>query len=163
MRDGYRVIDTDSHVTPSLEVLHRYADQAARDRWDELKPYVREMRSPPGRGHPPEPWHTLKVRPIPYGRVAGEKAAEEKIEKGGGGALEGKVTNIAKATPSERTQHDNPDGRIQDMDEEGVDVNVLIPGTWASASSAIDPSLATGLYSRAVVLRLRSNVNAPVQ
>ena len=146
MRNGYRVIDTDSHVTPSLEVLHRYAEQPARDRWDELKPYMREMRSPPGRGHPTEPWHTLKVRPIPYSRVAGEKGATEKIEKGGGGALEGRVANIAKATPSERTQHDNADGRVQDMDEEGVDVNVLIPGTWASASSAIDPSLATGLY-----------------
>ena len=41
MRAGYRVIDTDTHVTPSLEVLHRYAEAAMRDRWDALDPYLR--------------------------------------------------------------------------------------------------------------------------
>ena len=46
MRNGYRVIDVDSHVTPSFEVLYRYAGQAIKDRWDEFKPYVREMNSP---------------------------------------------------------------------------------------------------------------------
>lgn len=48
MRDGFRVIDVDSHVTPSMEVLHRYAGQAIRDRWDVFSPYMREMNSPPG-------------------------------------------------------------------------------------------------------------------
>ncbi len=38
MRNGYRVIDVDSHVTPSLEVLHRYAGQAIKDKWDEFTP-----------------------------------------------------------------------------------------------------------------------------
>ena len=52
MRNGYRVIDVDSHVTPSLEVLHRYASSAAKDRWHELDPYTRVMKSPEGRGHP---------------------------------------------------------------------------------------------------------------
>ena len=52
MRNGYRVIDVDSHVTPSLEVLHRYADADLKSRWDEFKPYIRTMKSPPGRGHP---------------------------------------------------------------------------------------------------------------
>jgi predicted TIM-barrel fold metal-dependent hydrolase len=146
MRNGYRVIDVDSHVTPSVEVLHRYAGTKVKDRWDELKPYMRTMNSPPGRGHPTTPWTTLKIHPIPYNRIAGEKPAAEKVEKGGAGAVEGRVRNIAKAHCSERIQHDNPDGRVRDMDEEGVDVNVLIPGTWASAASALDPGLATGLY-----------------
>ncbi len=147
MRGGFRVIDTDTHVTPSLEVLHRYADRELRDRWSDLDPYLREMNSPPGRGHPTGPWHTLKVRPIPYNRVAGDKATDEEIRKGAAGALEGRVENIAKAQPAERTQHDNADGRVADMDTEGVDVNVLIPGTWAPASTAIDTNLATGLYA----------------
>lgn len=146
MRKGYRVIDTDTHVTPSLEVLNRYASKAAKDRWDDLKPFMRTMKSPAGRGHPTEPWTTVKVNPIPYNRIAGEKAVEEKIEKGGAGALEGRVANIAKDTPSERIQHDNSVGRLKDMDKEGVDVNVLIPGTWASAASAFPAALATGLY-----------------
>ena len=61
MRGSYRVIDVDSHVTPSLEVLHKYADEKLKSRWDELAPYVRTMNSPPGRGHPEEPWTTLKI------------------------------------------------------------------------------------------------------
>ena len=146
MRNGYRVIDVDSHVTPSLEVLHRYAGQAIKDRWDEFQPYVREMNSPEGRGHPQGPWHTLKVNPIPYDRIAGQKAGVEKVVKGGAGAVEGRVVNISTAVCHERIQHDNPDGRLEDMTLEGVDVNVLIPGTWAPASSAFEPALTTGLY-----------------
>jgi predicted TIM-barrel fold metal-dependent hydrolase len=146
MRNGYRVIDVDSHVTPSLEVLHRYAGAAIKDRWDEFQPYVREMNSPDGRGHPKGPWHTLKVNPIPYNRIAGQKPGYEKAEKGGAGAVEGRVKNISTAVCHERIQHDNSNGRLEDMTLEGVDVNVLIPGTWAPASSAFEPALTTGLY-----------------
>ncbi len=146
MRQGYRVIDVDSHVTPSLEVLHRYAGQAIRDRWDEFTPYVRVMNSPDGRGHPKGPWKTLKVNPIPYNRIAGMKPGAELIEKGGAGAVEGRVQNISSALCHEGIQHDNPHGRLEDMTTEGVDVNVLIPGTWAPAASWFEPSLTTGLY-----------------
>ena len=96
MRNGYRVVDADTHVTPSMEVLHRYAGKALKDRWTDLAPYQREMKSPPGRGHPTHPWTTMKVKPLPYNRVAGQKGAAEKVEKGGAGALEGRVQNIAK-------------------------------------------------------------------
>jgi predicted TIM-barrel fold metal-dependent hydrolase len=146
MRNGYRVIDVDSHVTPSLEVLHRYASNAAKERWHELDPYVRVMKSPAGRGHPKEPWRTIKVDPLPYNRIAGQKAGEEKAEKGGAGAVEGRVVNISKAVCHENVQHDNPHGRLEDMSVEGVDVDMLIPGTWAPAASALDPAIGTGLY-----------------
>jgi uncharacterized protein len=146
MRNGYRVVDTDTHVTPSMEVLNKYAGLALKDRWDDLKPYMRTMRSPLGRGHPTTPWTTMKVKPIPYNRIAGQKGDAGAIEKGGAGALEGRVENIAKQTPSERIQHENSVDRLKDMDVEGVDVNVLIPGTWAPATTAIDPTLAVGLY-----------------
>jgi predicted TIM-barrel fold metal-dependent hydrolase len=146
MRAGFRVIDVDTHVTPSLEVLEHHAGNALKARWDDLTPYIRTMKSPPGRGHPTEPWTTLKIKPIPYKRIAGEKGVKEKIEGGGAGALEGHVQNISKATPSERIQHDNSVGRLKDMDAEGVDVNVLIPGTWAPASTALDVELTKGLY-----------------
>lgn len=146
MRNGYRVIDMDSHVTPSIEVLHRYASNSFKERWDDLKPYLREMRSPEGRGHPTTPWNTLKVKPIPYNRIAGYAPEVEKIEKGGAGAVEGRVENISKQKCQERIQHDNPHGRLEDMDKEGVDVNLLIPGTWAPASSALEIGLTMGLY-----------------
>ena len=147
MRNGYRVIDADSHVTPSLEVLHNYASDDMKARWGELAPYTRTMNSPAGRGHPTGPWHTLKVKPIPYNRIAGEAPQAETIEKGGAGAVEGRVANVAKDICHERIQHDNAVGRLEDMDKEGVDVNLLIPGTWAPASSALDPGLTTGLYA----------------
>jgi len=146
MRDGFRVIDVDSHVTPSMEVLHRYAGKAIRERWDVFSPFMREMNSPPGRGHPLGPWHTIKVNPIPYNRIAGQKPGVELIEKGGAGAVEGRVENISSEVCHERIQHDNPEGRLEDMTLEGVDVNVLIPGTWAPASSSFEPPITTGLY-----------------
>jgi hypothetical protein len=40
MRQGFRVIDSDTHVNPSFDVLRRYADKDLRDRMDDLKPYI---------------------------------------------------------------------------------------------------------------------------
>ena len=146
MRDASRIIDVYSHVTPSMEVLKKFSDEAMKSRWDEFTPYFRTMNSPPGRGHPETPWTTIKINPIPYDRVAGQPTITEKATAGGSGPLEGRVQNIAKDIPTPGTQHENAEGRINDMDTEGVDVNVLIPGTWASASSSLDSSLTTGLY-----------------
>lgn len=50
MRQGFRVIDTDTHVHPSMDVLLRYADQALRECMDELKPYMRTVKPRPGQG-----------------------------------------------------------------------------------------------------------------
>ncbi|HIC58998.1 MAG TPA: hypothetical protein EYO71_02840 [Rhodospirillales bacterium] len=146
MRNGYRVVDVDSHVTPSMEVLNKFAGEEIKSRWNEFSPYFRTMNSPLGRGHPESPWTTIKINPIPYDRVAGQPAVAEKVKAGGSGPLEGRVQNIAEDLPTTGTQHENSEGRISDMNTEGVDVNVLIPGTWASASSSLDSSLTTGLY-----------------
>ncbi|MDQ7910109.1 amidohydrolase family protein [Phytohabitans sp. ZYX-F-186] len=147
MRDGYRVVDVDTHVTPSLEVLLRYADRGLLDRKDELAPYTRTMTPVPGRGHPTEPYEVLRVDPRPYKRVAGMKSGEvERTGAGSKGALEGRVENLAKGKPRDRIQHDNSHGRLLDMDIEGVDINVLIPAPWAPGSTALDPELALGLY-----------------
>ena len=144
MRNGYRILDVDAHVTPSLEVLHRYASDSAKARWDELKPYVKAMNSPAGRGHPTTTWHTIKVNPIAYDRIAGQKPGYVKPK--GGTAVEGRVENVSTEICHENIQHDNPTGRLEDMDKEGVDVNVLIPGTWAPASSALEAGLTAGIY-----------------
>ena len=37
MRQGFRVIDVDTHVNPSLDALLRYADKELLDRMDDLK------------------------------------------------------------------------------------------------------------------------------
>lgn len=152
MRQGYRVVDTDTHVTPSFEVLMKYGDDELRKREDELRPYVRVTTPTPGRGHPTEDYGVLRVNPHPYTRVAGHKEGDEaeemKASTGAGakGALEGRVQNLAKGEIQDGIQHENSVGRLQDMDVEGVDVNVLIPGTWAPGSTALELSLAKKLY-----------------
>ena len=48
MRQGFRVIDSDTHVNPSMDVLLRYADASFRDHTEALRPYLRKVK--PGRG-----------------------------------------------------------------------------------------------------------------
>ena len=148
MRNGYHVVDVDTHVTPSMEVLMRYADEELKRRYDELKPYVRVMKPAPGRGHPETDYTILRINPIPYDRVAGQKPGVKPGESGAGakGALEGKVDNLAKKPVSINVQHDNPRGRLTDMDVEGVDIHQILPSTWACGSSGLDVSLAKSLY-----------------
>jgi hypothetical protein len=50
MRQGFRVIDSDTHVDPSLDVLLRHADKPLRDHLDEITPYMRKVKVQPGRG-----------------------------------------------------------------------------------------------------------------
>jgi hypothetical protein len=39
VREGFRVIDTDTHVGPTMEVLRQYASPRLEARWDELLAY----------------------------------------------------------------------------------------------------------------------------
>src|SRR5438094_9425378 len=50
MRQGFRVIDSDTHVNPSLDVLLRYADKELQQRIDDLQPYRRTVKTVSGRG-----------------------------------------------------------------------------------------------------------------
>ncbi|HVA23450.1 MAG TPA: amidohydrolase family protein [Chloroflexota bacterium] len=148
MRQGFRVIDMDTHVTPSSEVLLRYAGSQLKARQEELTPYIRMVKTLPGRGHPETDYPILRVKPIPYERVAGQKegARVETTGAGSKGALEGRVDNIAGKGIHVGIQHDNSAGRLKDMDVEGVDLDFIIPGTWATGSSALDVSLCQLLY-----------------
>jgi predicted TIM-barrel fold metal-dependent hydrolase len=147
MRHGYRVIDVDTHVTPSKEVLLRYADQKLLAREADLAPYTRTMTPVPGRGHPTTPYEVLRVNPRPYKRVAGMKDDAEVVSQGAGGRgeLEGRVENVATGKPRDNIQHDNSAGRLLDMDIEGVDMNVLIPAPWAPGTTGLDRDLGIGL------------------
>lgn len=79
MRQGYQVIDVNTHVTPSSEVLLRHADQQLLDRADELAPYTRRTTPVPGRGHPDHEYGVIRVNPYPFERMAGRKpGADEK-------------------------------------------------------------------------------------
>ncbi len=147
MRQGYNVVDVDTHVTPSIEVLLRYADRELRQRAGELEPFTRRTAPVAGRGHPTHDYGVIRVNPYPFERMAGRKDGE-KAESGAGarGALEGRTKNDARKPVHDSIQHDNPQGRLLDMDAEGVDVDLIIPGTWAPGSSALDLALAKAMH-----------------
>jgi len=146
VRQGYRVIDVDTHVTPSYEVLMRYADAALRGRASEIEPHVRVTKPVAGRGHPDHDYGVVRVNPYPFDRMAGRKYGVSESDAGHGagarGALEGRTRNDARKPVHDNIQHDNAEGRLLDMDVEGVDINFIIPGTWAPGSSALELELA---------------------
>ena len=53
MRDGYKIIDMDTHVGPPMEILEKYVEPSFRDRLPELDPYRRTFVRPDGVAHPP--------------------------------------------------------------------------------------------------------------
>ncbi|MSQ54150.1 MAG: hypothetical protein EXR31_02165 [Betaproteobacteria bacterium] len=146
MKNGYRVIDMDTHVNPSFETLVNYIDPAFRARMDDLKPYLRVQNYGTGDST------TITIAPYPYDRFPGEAPKEDEgvIKPGGRGALEKRVTKSSshhRVPPRDGVQDDDAAARLKDMDDEGRDVDFLIPGTWASAVTGIkDPTLISGLY-----------------
>lgn len=148
MRNGYKVIDVDTHVTPSWEILQKYGDAELLSRTEEVEPYVRVTTPTAGRGHPTEDYGVVRVNPYPYNRVAGHKEKDDPATRGAGarGALEGRVENLAFRPIADRIQHDNSVGRLENMDVEGVDMNFIIPGTWAPGSSALETTLAQAMH-----------------
>src|SRR5437870_828142 len=86
MRNGFRIVDIDTHVNPSYDTLVKYLDPDARSRADEFQPFVR-TRSSDGTTS-----RVLHVAPYPFDRFPGEAPKEAKVVAGGKGALEGRVT-----------------------------------------------------------------------
>ena len=142
MRDGYRIIDSDTHVTPTAAVLLRYADKKLAGRLDDLKPYI---RNPKPDGTPSET-STFAFKTIRYNRVAGQKAAvQTQVGAAGATSLEGRTPPRNSRPFARGSDDDNSKGRLEDMDIEGVDLNFLIPGTWAYGSAFVAPDLTISL------------------
>ena len=66
MRDGYKIIDMDTHVGPPMEILEKYVEPSFRDRLPELDPYRRTFVRPDGVSHT-----NLTAGAIPYDRFPG--------------------------------------------------------------------------------------------
>ena len=130
MKDGYKVLDMDTHVNPSLEVLAKYVDPRFRPRLEELKPYhrVRQLRRPDGTVQTAT---GLTVAPIPYDRFPGEAPREEhtKAVPGARTALEGRVSSHHRQPVQPGVDEENAAGRLADMDLEGRDIDFMFPGT----------------------------------
>jgi predicted TIM-barrel fold metal-dependent hydrolase len=148
MRQGYRVIDSDTHVNPSLDVLLRYADKELRDRIDDLRPYTQTVKPRPGQGDAEdvESYAILSIKPVRLTRVAGERADQTAQASGDRGFLSGRTQMVTRQPITVRVAEDNGQGRLRDMDQEGRDIDFIIPGPWAYGAPALAPHLAQGLY-----------------
>jgi predicted TIM-barrel fold metal-dependent hydrolase len=134
-----RVIDIDTHVDPAMDVLREHTDNALRSRWDEFRPFLNTAKY--------EGRSSLSVFPYTYERAFRTSAQEMSVSgPGGRGALEGKNRPMGSKRPAKDVRHGNVEGRLRDMDEEGVDLQLIIPGTWALAVTALEWDLAKGLY-----------------
>lgn len=155
MKSGNRIVDIDTHVQPAIELLEQHASRALRDRWDELKPYLRLNETPrPDVGDYEHPSYNLSVAPYRYERMLNHGSVEESRQAGGQSALEGRVVAVNEDGPGVGIMHDNSTGRLAAMDREGVDRHLIIPGTFGNASTGLDPSLSAELcdaYARYIV------------
>ncbi|WP_420639541.1 amidohydrolase family protein [Candidatus Poriferisocius sp.] len=137
MKNGYKIIDSDTHVGPNLETLKIYASDRLKERWSEFDPFLQPVTLG---------GHFLSVNPMKYGRELGTEHAGEESEKGGDSPLRGAVTKAFDQPPAEDVSNLNAKGRLEDMDIEGVDVNLIIPGTFGNAATTFDNELAVELY-----------------
>src|SRR5438876_718438 len=173
MRQGFRVIDSDTHVNPSLDVLLRYADRPLRDHLDEITPYMRKVKVQPGRGDAEDQTEMtiLSIKQLRYQRVAGEKPSAPTDTGGDRGFLSGRTQMVTRKPIAARVAEDNARGRLADVDTEGRDIDFIIPGPWAYGAPALAAHLTRGLYAAyhrymaeycsADARRLKSMVLAP--
>ena len=147
MRQGYRVIDVDTHVNPSMNVLLRYSDKELRDSMDDLKPYLRQVTPRPDQGdaEDQEEISILVIAPIRYQRVAGQKPPQSQ-DTSGSHNLAGRTHMANRAPIAVGVAEDNAQGRLKDMDTEGRDIDFIIPGPWAYGAPALPTHLELGLY-----------------
>ena len=144
MRDGYRVIDMDTHVVPHMETLEKYSEPSFRGRFKELEPYYRTKVGPDGVSYT-----NMNVAPIPYDRMPGQVFGATDVEAKAGGktSLEGRIGNRHKVPEQLGVNDLNSEGRIKDMDLEGRDIDFIFPGPFARAVTALDDvTLTEGLY-----------------
>ncbi len=139
MRDGFRFIDTDTHIGPNMETLREYASSTLEERWSELDPYMLPIT---------DGGHTLSINPMPLRRQLNAKGgAEAEGKKGGSSPLKGNIKKSPQVPSEPGINNGNPEGRLRDMDKEGVDVHLIIPATFATAVSALELDLALEIYA----------------
>jgi len=121
MRNGFKVWDTDTHLRPTLEALEPYYDPKLRQRLPELEHYKRVYQPKGDERVTRTPGNHEYVWPgrVANKRVLGEAGPSDKPVRSGGkfaGTLQ----------PRMGAEDTSADARIADMDDEGVDVQVMV-------------------------------------
>ncbi len=129
-RAGYRIFDADTHVIEPVEPVEAYLSSADRARLA-LEPLVRRAPAKAGMsryvvGKRPDLNRRLGSRE----RVEAPSAVTRGLKDGG---TPWDVRWKGPPFPSDRVSFD-PHARVQDMDVEGVDVNMILPSGGAFPS-----------------------------
>ena len=127
MRSGYKIYDSDTHLGPMAENLEPYLDARMRDRlpeWEQFKVPFRigwagEILQPPYRHRyqfkKRAGWRDERLR------ILGEAGPREHIEPHF-------PKFMGSRFPTPGGSDDDVEARVRDMDEEGVDVQLMLPG-----------------------------------
>jgi hypothetical protein len=140
VKNGYKIWDTDTHIQPTVEVVEPYYDPGFRKRLPELERYKLPVPADNGTQSTrySEGRHRYAVGKVAYRRILGQ--AEPPVEP---------VANYGKfqgsKLPSLGVADDQVDARIRDMDEEGVDVQLMVPGVTMGVVQLKDAELEMGL------------------
>jgi predicted TIM-barrel fold metal-dependent hydrolase len=127
MRQGYKVYDSDTHIGPSAETLERYLSPRLRELVPDLDAFkVPQRQHISGKPYDPPYPTAFRLRSGGAGgwggdvpRVLGEAAPRENAGRAYG-AFQGSKLPVFESYDSD------PDARVRDMDEEGVDVHLLV-------------------------------------
>ena len=129
MRNGFKVFDADTHLQPSVETLTPYMDAATQARQPELAKFMREVKT--GRAGqvleaPFTHWYRFESRGG-WGsgkpRHLGEAGPREKEER--------HFQNFqGRIYPSRYSEDGDIETRIAEMDQEGVDVELMVHGAF---------------------------------
>jgi uncharacterized protein len=127
MRNGYRVYDSDTHIGPSAETLEKFLSPRLHELLPDLNPYKvpSKMHISGAELSPPYPnaFRLGTSRAGGWGadlpRVLGE-AEPRDTGRRAYGLYQG--TKL----PTFESYDDDPDARVRDMDEEGVDVHLMV-------------------------------------
>jgi uncharacterized protein len=134
MRNGVKVFDCDTHLRPTVETITPYLDPELREQapqWGKVPvrigmageryeaPHRHYFRFP-GRG---EGWNKESMRML--GQAAAPESGERTFQQ-----------FMGKKFPRYGGGDFDVEGRIRDMDEEGVDVHMMVPGGIPSTEDA---------------------------
>jgi uncharacterized protein len=127
MRQRFKIFDSDTHLSPNAETLEPYFDANMRKRlpeWENCKVPFRvgwagEILQPPYRHRYQFTKRSGWRQKL---RILGEAGPREQVERRS-------PKFMGSRFPTPGGSDDNVEARIRDMDEEGVDVQLMLPGT----------------------------------
>ncbi len=125
MRNDYRVYDADTHISPSAETLEEFLSARVRELVPDLDSYEAPIKIGLAGELRPEPWkHNYRFRGAEgWGsggvRVLGEAGPRKDHQRHFQNFMGGRFPTDGGI--------EFPDIRVRDMDEEGVDVQFMVP------------------------------------